>query len=79
MAGGRWTQLTISLANVDGFARSAAGLWVLSMANCDDKAMDTLGTLWKTNWEVSSHLVPFTRSNFVLVSLRHRLLNPWLE
>ena len=29
-----------------------AGAWVLSMANCDDKAMDTLGTLWNSNWEV---------------------------
>ena len=52
VAGGNWTQLTISLANFDRLARSPAGLWVLSMANCDDKAMDTLGTLWKSNWEV---------------------------
>ena len=37
-----WTQLTISLANFDRLARSPSGLWVLSMANCDDKAMDTL-------------------------------------
>ena len=51
VAGGNWTQLTISLANFDSLARSPAGLWVLSMANCDDKAMDTLGTLWKSNWE----------------------------
>ena len=52
MAGGNWTQLTISLANFNRLARSPAGLWVLSMANCDDKAMDTLRTLWKSNWEV---------------------------
>ena len=52
MAGGNLTQLTISLANFDPLARSPTGLWVLSMANCDDKAMDTLGTLWKSNWEV---------------------------
>ena len=52
VAGGNWSQLTISLANFDCLARSPAGLWVLSMANCDDKAMDTLGTLWKSNWEV---------------------------
>ena len=52
MVGGNWTQLTISLANFDRLARSPAGLWVLSMAHCDDKAMDTLGTLWKSNWEV---------------------------
>ena len=52
VAGGNWTQLTSSLANFDRLARSPAGLWVLSMANCDDKAMDTLGTLWKSNWEV---------------------------
>ena len=52
VAGGNWTQLTISLANFERLARSPAGLWVLSMANCDDKAMDTLGTLWKRNWEV---------------------------
>ena len=52
VAGGNWTQLTISLANFERLARSPAGLWVLSMANCDDKAMDTLGTLWKSNWGV---------------------------
>ena len=52
VARGNWTQLTISLANFERLARSPAGLWVLSMANCDDKAMDTLGTLWKSNWEV---------------------------
>ena len=44
VAGGNWTQLNISLANFDRLARSPAGLWVLSMANCDDKAIDTLGT-----------------------------------
>ena len=52
VAGGDWTQLTVSLANFERLARSPAGLWVLSMANCDDKAMDTLGTLSKSNWEV---------------------------
>ena len=52
VAGGNWTQLIISLANFDHLARSPVGLWVLSMANCDDKAMDTLGTLWKSNGEV---------------------------
>ena len=50
--GGNGTQLTISLATFDRLAWSPAGLRVLSMANCDDKAMDTLGTLWKTNWEL---------------------------
>ena len=52
VAVGNWTQPTISLANFERLARSPAGLWVLSMAHCDDKAMDTLGTLWKSNWEV---------------------------
>ena len=52
VAGGNWTQLTISLANFDRLARSPASLWVLSMANYDDKAMDTLGMSWKSNWEV---------------------------
>ena len=52
VVGGNWTQLTISLANFERLARSPARLWELSMANCDDKAMDTLGTLWKSNWEV---------------------------
>ena len=51
---GNWTPLTISLANFDRLARSLAGLWALGMANCDDKAMETLGTLWKSNWEVPS-------------------------
>ena len=37
VVGGNWIQLTISLANFARFARSSAGLWVLSMANCDDK------------------------------------------
>ena len=35
-----------------GLARSSVGVWVLSMANCNDKAMDTLGTLWKSTSEV---------------------------
>ena len=52
VAGSNWTQLTISLANFERLARSPAGLWVLSMTNCDDKAMETLGTLWKSNWGV---------------------------
>ena len=52
MAGGNWTKPTISLANFDRLARSPTGLCVLSTANCDDKAMDTLRTLRKSNWEV---------------------------
>ena len=52
MAGGNWTQLTISLANLNHSARSPVGLWMLTMANCDDKAKHTLGTLWKSNWKV---------------------------
>ena len=52
VAGGHCTQLTISLASFDRLAGSHAGLWVLSMANCDHKAMDTLGTSLKSNWEV---------------------------
>ena len=47
--GGNWTQLTISLAKL---YRTPAGLGVLSMANRDEKAMDTLGRLWKSDWEV---------------------------
>ena len=74
VAGGNWTQLTICLANLDRLAPAPAGLWVLSMANCDDKAMDTLGTLWNSNGRYSSHLVPFNRSSLVLFSLRHHSL-----
>ena len=36
VAGGNWTQLTISLAKFDQLASSPAGLWSLSMANCDE-------------------------------------------
>ena len=61
VARGNWTQL-ISLANFDRLARSPTGLWVLSVANCDNKAMDTLGTLWKSNWEVL--LSPSARHSF---------------
>ena len=43
VAGASWTQVTISLANFDHLAPSPGGVWVLSIANCDDKAMDTLG------------------------------------
>ena len=71
VTGGNWTQLTISLANFDRLARSPAGLWTLSMASCDDKAMDTLGTFERAIGRYSSHLLPFTHSSFVLVSLRH--------
>ena len=52
MAAGNGTQLTISLANFNRMARSPTRLWVLSIANCDDKAMDNLGTLCKSHWEV---------------------------
>ena len=71
---GAWTQLTIYFANLGRVARSPTGLWVLSMANCHDKAMHTLGTLSKTIGRSSPHLLPFTRSSFVLVSLGHRSL-----
>ena len=40
------------MAHSDRLARSRTGLWVLSMVNCDHKAIDTLGTLWKSTWEV---------------------------
>ena len=50
VAGRNWTQLTISLANLYRLGPSPAGFSVLSMASCDIKAMDTLGTLWKSNW-----------------------------
>ena len=50
VAGGNWTQLIISLASFDRLARSPADLLVWCMANQDDKAMDTLGTLWKSNF-----------------------------
>ena len=77
VAGGTLTQRTISLANFDRLTCTPAGLWVLSMANCDDKAMHTLGTLCKRRY--SCHLVPFTRSSFVLVCLRHRSLEAMLH
>ena len=79
VAGGKWTQLTISLANFDRFARSPAGLWVLSMANCDDKAMDTLRRCGRAIGRYSSHLVPFARSSFDLVGLEHRSLDARLD
>ena len=37
--------LTISLVNFDPLVHSHARLWVFSMLNCDDKAMDPLGQL----------------------------------
>ena len=52
MARADGTQLLISLANFDRFHRSRAGLRVVSMTKGDDKAMDTLGTLWKDGWKV---------------------------
>ena len=75
VAGGNWTKLTISLANFDRLARSLAGLWLFSMANSDDKSMDTLGTLGRTIGRYSFHLVPFARSSFDLVGLKHRSLD----
>ena len=78
-AGGNGTQLTISLANFDRLARSPMGLWVLSLANCDDKAMDTLGTLLESNWEILLSPSALTCSNFVLVSLGHRSLEARLD
>ena len=78
-AGGNWTQLTISLANFDGLARSPVGLGALSMAKCDDKAMAPLGRCGRAIGRYSSHLVPFTRSNFGLVSLGRRSLEARLH
>ena len=43
VAGGNWTQLTISSANFDRLARSPAGVWVLSMANCVGGSWSPLG------------------------------------
>ena len=45
IAWANWTQLTIFLANIGRFACSPMGLWMLSMASCADKAMDTFGSL----------------------------------
>ena len=70
VAGGNWTQLTISLANFDRLARSPAGLWVLSIANCG---------CGRAVGRYSSHLVPFPRSTFVVVSLGHRSLEARLH
>ena len=52
VTGGNWAQLPMCFANFDHLACSPVGVWVLSMTNYDDKAMDTLGTLWRGNWEV---------------------------
>ena len=64
--GGNWTHLTVCLANLNRLARSLAGIWVLSMVNCDDKAMDTLGMLWKSNWVV--FLSPGASRSFLFCS-----------
>ena len=45
VARGKWTGISISLANLGRLARSLIKLWVLSMARVDDKAMLTLETL----------------------------------
>ena len=52
MARANCTQPTISLAIVDRFACSPAGLRVLSILNCDNKAMETHGTFWRDKWKV---------------------------
>ena len=62
VAGVNWTQLTISLTNLGRLARFLAGLWALSMANYDNKAMEIVGNLWKSSWEV--FLPPSARRPF---------------
>ena len=79
VAGGNWTQLTISLAYFERLARSLVGLWVLSMANAMTRPWRPLGRCGRAIGRYSSHLVRFTRSSFDLVGLKPRSLDARLD
>ena len=53
-AGSSWAALTITLANFGEDARSPAYTWLIGLAVCAEKDIDTLGELWKANIKVLS-------------------------
>ena len=59
-AGGEWSQLSVSIANMGLWGRIPACVWVIGLAICGDKAMATLATLWEDNIKVCrAHTVLF--------------------
>ena len=61
-AGGEWSQLCVSIANMGLWGRTPACVWVIGLAICGDKAMATLATLWEDNIKVCrAHTVLFRR------------------
>ena len=51
-AGGEWSQLSVSIANMGLWGRILARVWVIGLAMRGDKAMATLATLWEDNIKV---------------------------
>ena len=51
-AGGEWSQLSVSIANMGVWGRIPPCVWVIGLAICGDKAMATLATLWEDNIKV---------------------------
>ena len=61
-AGGEWSHLSVSIANMGLWGRIPACVWVIGLAICGDKAMATLATLWEDNIKVCrAHTVLFRR------------------
>ena len=59
-AGGSWTQLSIGLLNHGARGRTPAHVWVIGMAECGDKDMAALGTIWSKNPQVYGRFVPLS-------------------
>ena len=47
-AGGEWSQLSVSIANMGLWGQIPACVWVIGLAICGDKAMATLTTYFAT-------------------------------
>ena len=54
-AGGEWSQLSVSIANMGLWGRIPPCVWVIGLAICGDKAMATLATLWEDNIKCAAY------------------------
>ena len=70
-AGGEWSQLSVSIANMGLWGRVPACVWVIGLSICGDKAMATLATLWEDNIKVCRvHTVLFRQRSDILFRRR---------